>query len=49
MTIAMVREDDFLAPGWDESLSWHEGAFIAEWFMVENFVGSLDRKDGQDR
>lgn len=37
-------------PGyWDESLSWHEGAFIAEWFMVEDFVDSLDRKDGQDR
>jgi glutathione synthase/RimK-type ligase-like ATP-grasp enzyme len=35
-------------PGyWDESLSWHEGAFIPEWFMVSDFVDSLDRKNGQ--
>ena len=29
-------------PGfWDEEMSWHEGKFHPEWFMIEDFLNSL--------
>jgi len=37
-------------PGyWDETLTWHEGAFIPEWFMIEDFIASLEADDGPRR
>ena len=31
-------------PGyWDEKLSWHEGRFYPEWFIAEDFIGSLNQ------
>lgn len=36
-------------PGyWDESLAWHEEAFVPERFMISDFIDSLGRTDGQD-
>lgn len=37
-------------PGyWDERLSWHEGPFYPECFMVEDFVRRLDNKSGPNK
>lgn len=34
-------------PGyWDKDLAWHEGAFVPEWFMAEDFVTALKGTDG---
>ncbi len=32
-------------PGyWDEQLGWHEGKFYPEWFMIEDFIRSLETR-----
>jgi hypothetical protein len=44
ISYGFVSEAYLPCPGfWDNKLNWHEGSFVPEWFMIEDFINALNK------
>jgi len=42
ISYAFTSKAYLLCPGfWDKNLNWHEGGFVPEWFMIEDFISTI--------
>ncbi len=47
ISYAFLQSGYKACPGyWDRNMEWHEGRFVPEWFMAEDFVAALKGTDG---
>jgi glutathione synthase/RimK-type ligase-like ATP-grasp enzyme len=48
ISYAFLQSGYKACPGyWDAEMVWHEGPFVPEWFMAEDFVAALKGTDGR--